>query len=30
LKEKRYNEKFYRSFEIIGNIHDHPHLLKGE
>jgi len=30
LKEKRYNEKFYRSFDIIGNIHDHPHLLKGE
>jgi len=30
LKVKRYNEKFYRSFEIIGNIHDHPHLLKGE
>ena len=29
LKEKRYNVKFYRSFEIIGNIHDHPHLLKG-
>jgi len=30
LKEKRYNVKFYRSFEIIGNIHDHPHLLKGD
>ena len=30
LKEKRYNEKFYSSFEIIGNIHDHPHLLKGD